>query len=159
MSFADPSVGTVTKQILSGAFKYTSPLDGSDYILVVHQAIYIETMDHSLLCPMQMRENDIILNECPKSMIENPTHEHHSLFLTFDTGLQLRIPFRLRGVTSTIFVTKPTVSEYQSLPRADLTSQDLEWDPQNPDFSAQEDLFLDHHGEFNPPGDPKFRRD
>ena len=54
VSFADPSLGTINKPILSGAFKYTSPSDGTSYILVIHQAIHIDTMNHSLLCPMQL---------------------------------------------------------------------------------------------------------
>ena len=41
VSFADPAVGTVTKQILSGALLYTSPSNGTSTILVVHQAIHI----------------------------------------------------------------------------------------------------------------------
>ena len=40
VSFADPSVGTVTTPIISGAFLYTH-YNGSQYILVIHQAIYI----------------------------------------------------------------------------------------------------------------------
>ena len=95
-SFADPALGSVTKPMLSGAFKYTSPATGKSYIFVVHQAIYIETMTHSLLCPMQMRENDVILNECPKSVTENPTEDHHSVTVTADTAdQQLRVPLRL----------------------------------------------------------------
>jgi hypothetical protein len=61
VSFADPSVGTVNTPIISGAFLYTH-YNGNEYILVVHQAIFLENMKHSLLCPMQVRENDIILN-------------------------------------------------------------------------------------------------
>ena len=49
VSFADPSVGSVTKSILSGALLYTTPTDGTNIILVIHQAIHITTMDHSLL--------------------------------------------------------------------------------------------------------------
>ena len=112
VSFADPSVGTVTKNILSGAFKYTSPRNGSSYVFVVHQAIHIETMDHSLLCPMQLRENDVILNETPKSMAENPTEEHHSLLAPDEYGQNHRVHLNLRGVTSTMHVDKPTLHEY-----------------------------------------------
>ena len=142
MSFADPSLGTISKPILSGAFKYTSPSDGQSTILVVHQAVYIDTMLHSLLCPMQLQENDIILNECPKSMVDNPSAEHHSLLATTDTNQLLRIPLLLRGVTSTITVTTPTHFEYQTLPWIVLTSPDLTWDPQNPDYAEQEASFL-----------------
>jgi hypothetical protein len=81
VSFADPSVGTVTKPILSGAFKYTSPSNGSSYILIVNQGIHLDNLDHSLLCPMQLRDNDVILNEQPKSMTDNPTEETHSLLV------------------------------------------------------------------------------
>ena len=52
VSFADPSVGTITKPILSRAFKYTSLHNGNSIILIAHQAIRINTMDHSLLCLM-----------------------------------------------------------------------------------------------------------
>ena len=41
----------------------------------------------------------------------------------------------------------------EKLPRTGLTNQDLTWDPHNRDFSEQEDTFLNHFGEFNPPGD------
>ena len=102
---------------------------------------------------MQLRENDIKLNECPKSMIENPSEEHHSLLAHTDTNETLRIPFQLRGVTSTILVTTPTPSEYQELPRIELTNPDLTWDPQNPDYATQENSFFTALGRFIPAGD------
>ena len=49
VSFADPSLDTISKPILSGAFKYTAPSNGQSFILVVHQVVYIDTMSHSLL--------------------------------------------------------------------------------------------------------------
>ena len=48
VSFADPSVGTVNTPIISGAFLYTH-YDRTQYILIVHQAIFLENMKHSLL--------------------------------------------------------------------------------------------------------------
>ena len=155
VSFADPSVGTVTKPILSGAFKYTSPSNGTAYILIVHQGIHLDNLDHSLLCPMQLRDNDVILNEQPKSMIENPTAEHHSLLAVTEDHDQFRIPFRLRGVTSTMYVSKPTQADYEALPHVLLTNRDTEWDPHNPDFGKDEDALLDSRGEFKSPGDRK----
>ena len=156
VSFADPSVGTVTKPILSGAFKYTSSSNGNGYILVVNQGIHLNNLDHSLLCPMQLRDNDIILNECPKSMIEYPTEEHHSLLVvTEETKEQIRIPLRLRGVTSTMMVSKPTPQEFEALPHVILTNRDTEWNPHNPDFGEQEAALLDPFGAFKPPGDRK----
>ena len=87
-------------------------------------------------------------------MSKHPTEEeHHSLFVTTNTHKQLQIPLRLRGVTSTIYVNTPTPEENQQLQRVNLTNQDLLWNPQHPDYSEQEDCFLNTFGEFNPPGD------
>ena len=152
VSFADPSVGTVTTPILSGAFLYTH-YTGSQYILVIHQAIYLENMKHSLLCPMQVRENDIILNEHPKSMTENPTSETHAMSGVTDTNELLRIPLLIRGVTSTFHVSKPTLKQYELLPRLTLTSADLTWDPQTKEYELAEAAMLDNYGELKEPGD------
>ena len=102
VSFADPALGSVTKPTLSGAFKCTSPTNGKSHVFAVHQAICMETVAHSLPCQMQMRENDVILNECPKSMTERPTKDHHSMTVITDANHQSQVPLRLRGVTSTI---------------------------------------------------------
>ena len=152
VSFADPSVGTVTTPILSGAFLYTH-YTGTQYILVVHQAIYLENMKHSLLCPMQVRENDIILNEHPKSMTENPTNDTHALSGVTDTNELVRIPFLIRGVTSTFNVSKPTIYQYETLPRLTLTSGDLEWDPQSNTYEQAEAAMLNPYGELKELGD------
>ena len=153
VSFADPAVGSVTKPILSGAFRYTLPTTGASFILVVHQAIHIETMDHSLLCPMQLRTNDVILNETPKCMTDAPTEDNHSMLVTTDANEGIRIHFALRGVTSTIPVNKPTLEEYETLPRIELTNQDLEWNPHQTSLASQEASFFDHGGSFKPVGD------
>ena len=152
VSFADPSVGTVNTPIISGAFLYTH-YDGTKYILVIHQAIFLENMKHSLLCPMQVRENDIILNEHPKSMTEHPTSETHALSGVTDTNTVLRIPFLIRGVTSTFNVSKPTIEQYELLPRLTLTSADLTWDPQTKEYEQAEAAMLDTNGELKEPGD------
>jgi len=152
VSFADPSVGTVNTPIISGAFLYTH-YDGSQYILVIHQAIFLENMKHSLLCPMQVRENDIILNEHPKSMTENPTNDTHALSGVTDTHEMLRIPFLIRGVTSTFNVSKPTLQQYELLPRLTLTSADLTWDPQTKEYERAEAAMLNPYGELKQPGD------
>ena len=45
---------------------------------------------------MQMRENDIMLDETPKSMIDNPTNDNHALSGMTDNNVHLiRIPFQL----------------------------------------------------------------
>ena len=104
---------------------------------------------------MQLRENDIILNETPKSMIEHPTEDTHALTGVTDDNKQIRIHLLLRGVTSTMTVSKPTLEQFETLPRLVLTNQDLEWDPQNKNFQIQEEAYLNNKGEFIPAGDRK----
>ena len=107
-------MGTVTKNIVSGAFLYTTLESGSPVILIVNQGIHIETMGNSLLCPMQMRINDITLDECPKSLIETPTLDTHAMTgpLEDPSGVIIgpyTISFNLRGVTSCISISKATL--------------------------------------------------
>eukprot|EP00978_Attheya_sp_CCMP212_P033856 scaffold138839_cov37-Attheya_sp.AAC.1 len=35
-------------------------------------------MDHNLLCPMQLRMNEVIIDDCPKFLHLNPTDETHA---------------------------------------------------------------------------------
>ena len=155
VSFADPSVGTVTKKIVSGAFLYTSPRDGAAHILVVHQAIHIETMEHSLLCPMQLRDNDVLLDECPKCKTDNPTVDTHTIRALDEHDNEIRIPLTLRGVSSTVNISTPTIKQYHELPHVTLTSRDTTWDPHNEDYQEQEESFFDSLGEFIMPGTKK----
>ena len=41
VSFADPALGSVSKPILSGAFKYTTPSNGQSFILVGLERHYL----------------------------------------------------------------------------------------------------------------------
>ena len=41
--------------------------DNQSYLLVIHQALFLwDRMDSSLLCPNQMRTNDVVVNDVPK---------------------------------------------------------------------------------------------
>jgi len=62
----DASLGTKQYNIVSGALAYHHPDSGQQYHLVIHQAVHIPDLDHHLLCPMQVRMNDVTVNECPK---------------------------------------------------------------------------------------------
>jgi hypothetical protein len=67
----DPSQGKVKDLgLVSAALEYDCPTTGDTIILMIHQAVHVPTMDNNLLCPMQMRVNDVELQECPKFMEE-----------------------------------------------------------------------------------------
>jgi hypothetical protein len=76
------SLGTVCNvRIVSAAIAYDDPQSGHSVILVIHKALYFDEMEHKLLCPMQLRMNQIIVNERPKFLTTNPKHDDHCLCL------------------------------------------------------------------------------
>jgi hypothetical protein len=89
--------------------------------LIIHQAIHIPHLDHHLLCPMQCRVNDVIVNDLPKFLASDPTDRTHALTIK-DPNNPLQ-PVILRGVTSLLFVRPATIDEFNSLdhPRLHLT--------------------------------------
>ena len=85
---------------VSGVVAYNDPTSGETYMLVVHQAIAIPAIKVNLLSPMQIRDNDLHVNEEPKHMALNPTEDHHCIWIEVDGNDEpLVIPFLIQGVT------------------------------------------------------------
>ena len=100
----DPLLGSKQYSTISGALAYVNPFTGLKYRLIVHQAIHMLDLDHHLLCPMQCRENGVVINECPRMYFREPTQEYHAIFAMDDNGASVFLPFLLRGVTSHLTV-------------------------------------------------------
>ena len=75
------SKGTLASNMktVSGALANDNPTSDKTVIIVVHQAIYVPTMDCNLICPMQVRMNDLKLDDKPKFLTEDPTNESHAI--------------------------------------------------------------------------------
>jgi hypothetical protein len=78
----DESLGSKTYQTVSGAVAYDDPQTGRMLHFIINQAIHIPHLDHHLLCPMQCRVNDVIVNNLPKFLATDPTDQTHALTLT-----------------------------------------------------------------------------
>jgi hypothetical protein len=120
-------------------------------MLHIHQAILIPHLRNILLGTMQMKGNNVLVNDQPKSMAVTPTEDHHSIFIAADEENHdsLRIPLRLKGVTSFFHCRAPTTEEYEISnlsSRLNLTAEEPEWDPSSVHFAEQEDLMLDSWG-------------
>ena len=85
--------------------------DGMTYMLVIHQAILIPDVKVVLIFPMQLRDNDIKVNDEPKSMLEILTADCHALVIS-----DLAITLCLKGVVSYFIVTSLTAEEYERSP-------------------------------------------
>ena len=95
-----PSVGERTCKTVSAVVPYTHS-DGIVYMLIINQAVlitYIEAnlftdIEANLLCPMQLRDNEIKVNDEPKSMLEHPTEWNHCIIVE-----DLKISLSLKGL-------------------------------------------------------------
>ena len=105
------------------------------FVLLVHQALYFQEMNNCLLCPMQLRLNDAVINERPKFLTAAPTEKDHAI-----TADGLLIPLDLHGVTLFFHGRRPTMAEYKSCKRIELTYPDPIWRPQDPSYADEEAL-------------------
>ena len=140
-----------TFKIVDAVIGYEDPITGQEYYLMINQAIHIPGLKHNLLCPMQLRLNDVSVNEIPKFLITNPTEQDHAITIDLaENDGRLTLPLSIEGVTSYFPSFKPTAAQYESategLDLLHLTYRDPEWDPHDADFSRQEDAMLGHDG-------------
>jgi len=132
------SLGKVSKvPIITGAIAYDCPTTHHTYILFFHQALHLKQLNRHLLCPNQLRNNHITVNDVPLLYI--PRHErtpyHHSIYTD-----DLHIPLQLEGTTS-YFVTRPAtwaeINNDKDYTHVHLTSES-QWDPTDPLTGTQE---------------------
>ncbi len=155
----DNALGGHKRAIVSGCFAYDDHHTGRPVLLIVHQGLRILGAAHSLIAPFQMRDNDIVVNNCPKSQCKRPTANDHSLLIPrSDGGEPYRIPLSLRGTISCVPVRRPTQEEFcnETLNRFKLTYATPEWEHWNPMRAELEESLL-RSGEYtDSSGDPLF---
>jgi len=140
-----------TFKIVDAVIGYEDPITGQEYMLAINQAIHIPGMKNNLLCPMQIRMNDVSVNEIPKFLVKNPTDEDHAIMIDlYEDDGRLTVPLSLEGVTSYFPSFKPTSEQYESAEEGTdllhLTYRDPEWDPHDDDFARREEAMLGHNG-------------
>ena len=151
----DQTQASKVYETVSAVVAYDHPVDGNTYMLVMNQAIMIPQMNHNLLCPMQLRQNDVEVDEKPKYQTINPTEKSHAIVAkNRSNNHELIIHLQLKGVASCFDTRKPTTQEYEAAEAAgdvyDLTSEGLTWNPLSDHFAEQEAAMMDHKGEVKP---------
>jgi hypothetical protein len=112
------SLGSVKRvPIVSAAIAYEDPRSGKVYVLIIHQALHFPEITRSHLCPMQMRLNDVVINERPKFLTNHPADNYHAMIID-----DLVIPLEIHKVASFFYGRKPTKKEYEECDRLELTS-------------------------------------
>ena len=127
--------------IVNAALLYECPFSGQEVILVVMDALYVESMDHNLIPPFLLREAGIHINDIPKIHLEDPGENDHAICFK-----DFRIPLKLNGIFSYFNSSKPTEEQVRDLDNLYLLTPTGKWDPHNSVYSTNEDAMLDWEG-------------
>jgi len=136
-------------KIVTAAIAYDCPELFVTFVLIFPQSLHFPSMDRHLICPDQLRENGIVVNDIPLLRIP-PAHRtplHHSIL---DPSSNLHIPLQYDKPISYFQCRKPTFAEVNdniNNIHVYMTSE-LEWNPY--DEQARRDELL-HRRPGKPP--------
>ena len=91
----DPSLGTQQYRIISAGVGYECLRSGKTYLMVIHQVIKIPRLDYHVLCLIQYRMANIIVNKTPKVLCQNPDAASHTVVIPDPEGAQKELSFNL----------------------------------------------------------------
>ena len=136
--------------VVDAVVVYEDPYDnGTLYLLVVYNALYIPSMSHHLIPPFLLREAGLMVSDVPKIQSPNPTTSTHSIY---DARTELRIHLQLNGIFSYFKCRAMAPDELQrwnEFPVVHATPNGQEWDPYNEVYAEEEASFLNYRGELN----------
>jgi hypothetical protein len=134
---------------VSAGMAYDVPGSGRVVLIIVHQAINLPHLLHNLLNPMQMRLNDVVVNETPNFQCASPTNISHTITVKGDNmNDELIIPLDLCGVVSCFATRKPTQEEFDTCDRYELTYESPVCDPSGSSYAEQEAAMMDSRGQL-----------
>ena len=140
------TLGSVSNiDVCTAALSYDDPNTGNATLLILHQCLHVPGLRHNLLCPMQLRHNGVLVNDCPRHCMTEPDETDHTLILPDGTV----IPLKLDGVTSFFLTRTPSQFELEEYPDGkylELTAAYPEWDPTSDLFEILEGRLTDFDG-------------
>jgi hypothetical protein len=144
---------------VSAALGYVIPEIGKNVLLIIHQAIYLPTLDRNLLSTMPMIFHDVVVNETLKFQSLEPISLSHTISVRADeVNDVLVIPLDLFGVVSCFTTFKLSQEEFDTCPRYELTYESHVYDPTVTLFSEQEYSMTESYLELKASGDLHPRR-
>ena len=136
--------------IVDAALMYNDPFSGHDHVLIIRNALYVESMSNHLIPPFIIREAGIQVHDTPKIHVEDPGTDDHAITVND----HLRIPLSLSGTFSYFLVRKPTTQELNEAEEVYQITPDR-FDPHNTVYAHNEDRMLDWKGEVHSQTDRK----
>jgi hypothetical protein len=134
---------------VSAGMAYDVPGSGRVVIIILHQAINLPHLPHNLLNPMQIKLNDVVVNETPKFQCANPTNISRTIKVRGDNmNDEMIIHFDLRGVVYCFTTRKPTQEEFYTCDRYELTYESPVYDPSGSRYAEQEAAMMYSRGKL-----------
>mmetsp|Transcript_2147 Transcript_2147/g.3294 ORF Transcript_2147/g.3294 Transcript_2147/m.3294 type:complete len:1178 (+) Transcript_2147:1032-4565(+) len=117
------------------ATAFDDPVTQETYVLIFYEALYFgDTMEHSLISPMQLRHNGLKVDQTPR---QYDIELSHGISFPNDDQHELFIPFHLHGCISYFSTRIPTDREMQSC-RFIYMTEDSTWEPYSDHFGKAE---------------------
>jgi hypothetical protein len=122
--------------IVTAATAYDDPHSGITTILILGQALWMpDKVTHTLICPNQLRQNGITVDDVPVHLAPWNRPSTHSIICPDDDNFT--IPLSLQGPISYFPTRAPTQEELDTCLRINLTDESL-WDPHSDTFQHNE---------------------
>jgi len=118
--------------IVDAAIAYDCPFTHETYILIIRNALHINTMSHNLIPPFIMREGGVIVNDIPKMHCDSTCIDDHCISFK---DIDLRIPLQLNDVFSYFHSRKPLPNELYDKDKVFIIPEPSEWNPHCPSYS------------------------
>ena len=147
-----PALTPIDVPIVDAAVIYDCPLSGLTYVLILMNALYVDTMTNNLIPPFVMREAGITVRDTPKIHVKDPSIRDHSI--SFPSS-DLRIEMSLWGIFSYFTTRKPTMQELAGHEEERILCLTPEgpWDPHADTYARNEETMTDWEGNMVKPSD------
>lgn len=142
-------------RVVTAAVAYDCPITFTTFILVFPQSLFFPRMQHNLICPDQLREFGLVVNDIPLLRIppKDRIPEQHSIL---DPMTNLHIPLQYDKPISYFVCRKPTAIEIRdtiNYRHVQMTSE-TEWTPYDERAYIDENMIRESlMNEYNMPSD------
>jgi len=116
---------------------------GTVHTLQIYHALYFLNMKVNLIPPFMMCLAGIHIDESPKFLAKDLSHENHSVCFEED---DFCIPLQFHNTVSYIPTRIPSTHELHDCASHEITPNTLDWNTHDPVFANEENSITDHKG-------------
>lgn len=129
--------------MVDAVLMYVCPYSGEECLLILRNALYVQSMPHNLIPPFIIREAGITVKEVPKIHCKDPTSNDHCIIFPKD---KFRIPMLLTGIFSYFSTFTPTETQVEECENVYLLTPEGKWNPNIDTYAHNESSMVDWEG-------------